>query len=136
MMEKDLFLALCGAHIQTGGSVTINTFRYQRNIGLSRFEKIDDKRPKPTQSTMWYDVEPLLEDLSLVLDRFAPHLSMDDVVFTPEDGDAGVTWRCLKYDFPFLRIVLGKDKIMMRSVLNRLGQVLRDTLDGKMNKKE
>lgn len=122
--EEDLFKALCIAHIEAGGSVGVGFTTWQRGSGRNQYIR----RSRDDEKREWDSIVHLVVDI----EREIVHrnIDFDEVAFFPEDGDDGVTWRFLKLDFPFLRIVLGGDSQMMLSVLTRLTQVLQDTLEG------
>ena len=69
------------------------------------------------------EAEPCV--FTLIHDLKKRKISLDNVVFYPScHEDTGTTWRFLKIDMSFLRIVIGRDKDAFKNIIDRLCSIM------------
>ena len=85
--------------------------------------KYEYKDQASEDSLSWVNPEDAINYLIMNLDIHKK--PVDSVIFYPTpDDNTGVTWRGLKVDMSFLRIVLIDDKIMLRTIVDRIASII------------
>jgi len=132
--EESLFKILCTAHLSQGGRIGLDAYIWERGENGKYSRQTYDFAPIGGE---WYTVQHAVDNIGTMTLRL--NKSRDDIAFYPGTGpyqDSGATWRVLKNDMPFLRIVLKDDADTMGSVLRRLDNVLNDSMVGDEIKKQ
>lgn len=124
--EETLFSILVEAHLETGGDIEIrdSLWTASRNtmdpVEITGYVHLERDKIKST----WPDSKSAASGLLLHVKHIRRKL--DDVVFYANDESdrTGTTWRMLKLDMPFLRIVVYKDEDALRSIIRRLSALM------------
>jgi hypothetical protein len=123
-LEKELLLAMIVAHLDSG--LTIGLKGREWFFVHETEEKGHYSSLLGEDAREWGDPHAAAEDI--IAQLRLKNLSYDAVTFYDEEK-TGVTWRFLKLDMPFLRIVLGKDKRALGGITRRLSAILRENLE-------
>jgi len=124
--EESLFRILCTSHLSQGGRIGLDSFIWEKKENGNYGRQADTHG-----SGEWGLIQNAVADIVTMILRLKK--SYDDIALYPGTGpyqDSGATWRVLKNDMPFLRIVLKDDADTMGSVLRRLDNVLRNSMVG------
>lgn len=130
--ERLLFSALCQAHLVAGGGVGFRGKRWiAENDGKTEEEGrtflcIEDGHPDVRGA--WKEPRQAVEAITLDINR--ERRSFDEVFFyypTDKGSYDGVTWRMLKIDMSFLRIVLDHDDLTMKEIIRRFVRISEKT---------
>lgn len=124
--EEALFTILVESHLETGGDIEIRNALWTpvRNVmdggeitGWAHLEK-------DVLKSTWPSAKSAAGGLLLYVKQIRRKL--DEVVFYANDDSdrTGTTWRMLKLDMPFLRIVVYKDGDALRSIIRRLSALM------------
>lgn len=124
-VEKILFSMLATAHLKSGGAIGFRGNQwYAKNA--STYIGLDEKGDiKGT----WAETINVVQ--SLILDIKRERKNYDSVYFFfPDGSNDGITWRMLKIDMSFLRIVLEHDDLTMREIIRRFVRISEETQNG------
>ena len=118
--EKILFSILAQAHLVYGGTIGFRGKKWLRATATA-YVSVDEKGETVGQ---W--AEPVNTIQSLILTVNRERKTYDDVYFffLDEDGSyEGITWRMLKIDMSFLRVVLNRDELTMKEIIRRFARI-------------
>jgi hypothetical protein len=123
--EKILFTMLAQSHLMYGGTIG---FRGQKWLKAQEgaFVELDEKGETKAQ---WGEAVNVIKSLVLTINR--ERKTYDDVYFffLDESGTVeGVTWRMLKIDMSFLRVVLHRDGEVMKEIIKRIARISEEAL--------
>lgn len=125
-IEKVLFSTLATSHLKSGGAIGFRGHKWFREN--EAYVGIDDKgEVKGT----WADPTNVVQ--GIVLDITRERKRYDDVYFFFVDDSGsyeGITWRMLKIDMSFLRIVLEHDKFTMQEIIRRFVRISERAQNG------
>lgn len=130
--EELLFKILCRSHLEQGGKIGLGGCSWKREWDSvnERYQYL--KRTRNSDRTLfWNSTEHAVADIEATVKRL--YKSLDYIAFYPSNEElsgSGATWRILKNDMSFLRIVLKKDAQTMGFILRRLDAVMRDSIYG------
>lgn len=126
--ERIMFSSLAQAHIISGGGVGFRDkkwYKHQNDEYVCLDEEVGDF------TSTWRESHHAVESLLLEIDR--ERKPLDHAFFyhiNAQGSYEGVTWRMLKIDMSFLRIVLDNDDLTMREIIRRFVRISEDTQNG------
>lgn len=129
--DKDRLLFTCMAEsvLENGGYISLQDRRWNRAEDLF----VEMRRDGEQQA--WEQAKHAVQAILLYSD--SRKLNLDNVAFyADQEGDStGVTWRMLKIDMPYLRIVLGGDdsnaRAALRTIIQRLVAIMNEAVGTK-----
>jgi hypothetical protein len=123
-IEEMLLRVLIVAHLENGQAISLKgkEWFYVQEAGdePNHYTSIGEGGTRE-----WGDPLDVVNDIVSQVKR--NNSSFNDVTFHDEEK-TGVTWRFLKLDMSFLRIVLGNDRQAIGAITRRLSAILNETL--------
>lgn len=131
ILERTLLTAFAAAHLDSGGDIQVREY-----LWTATYTQISPQDLKRTGFSClhndkvegsWNDGEATAQHVLFICQHC--RVKWDDVIFYPKDDDrTGVSWRMLKLDMPFLRIVLLKDQAALLAITRRLASIVSKAL--------
>lgn len=131
-IERILFAMLAQSHLEIGGSIGFRDKKWHR-VQAHTYVMVDEKGE--TKGT-WGNTMDAISALNIEINR--ERRIFDEVYFfflDNEESYEGVTWRMLKIDMSFLRLVLASDQFTMKEIIRRFVQISEKTQAGENDKK-
>jgi hypothetical protein len=126
--EKTLFAMLAQSHLMYGGTIGFRGLKWFRDgndegsyLGLDEKGKVIGN---------WGEAVNVIQSIILTINR--ERKTYDDVYFffMNEGGSyVGVTWRMLKIDMNYLRVVLSRDGTAMKEIITRIVRISEKALN-------
>jgi len=128
MKEEYLFIELVGAHLSMGGGIGFRDRKWTRELDKENSYICLGDDSRGVILGTWN--EPANVARAVVIEVGRERRSLNDVFFffTNDKGTAeGVTWRMLKIDMSFLRVVLDREEFSMREIIRRFVRISENT---------
>jgi hypothetical protein len=137
--ERDMLWKFAHSLLRCGGAVGVGDLRWETHTicGAELTGNLPDqnetfvRKHEGTVDRSWSTSLAAAEDVVIAADR---HDTLDNVVFFGTQ-DAGITWRMLKVDCPYLNMIFGKTNRALRLLDSRIS-LLSELIDKALSQKE
>jgi len=123
--ESALFSMLAQIHIECGGAVGFKDTKWMPEDPPGSYLRLNGEN---RVEASWCNAVNAVVDVGLRINR--ERGSYNDVYFffpNNQGSNEGVTWRMLKIDMSFLRIVLDRDSLTMKEIIRRFVRISEKT---------